>query len=62
MSDLSRREFLGQAAGTVAAAAVTSGIASAASGGDKLTVALIGCGGMGGNHLKLGERQQIISP
>ena len=53
MSDLSRREFLGQAAGTVAAAAVTSGIASAASGGDKLTVALIGCGGMGGNHLKL---------
>ena len=53
MSDLSRREFLGQAAGTVAAAAVTSGIASGASSDDKLTVALIGCGGMGGNHLKL---------
>ena len=53
MSDLSRREFLGQAAGTVAAAAVTSGIVSGASGDDKLTVALIGCGGMGGHHLKL---------
>ena len=53
MSDLSRREFLGQAAGTVAAAAVTSGIASGAGSDGKLTVALIGCGGMGGNHLKL---------
>lgn len=60
MSDLSRREFLGQAAGTVAAAAVTSGIAAAASSDDTLTVALIGCGGMGGNHLKLlSERKDV---
>jgi predicted dehydrogenase len=53
MSDLSRREFLNQAAGAVTVAALSNGLASAASSENNLTVALIGCGGMGSNHLKL---------
>lgn len=53
MSDHSRREFLGQAAGSIATMAMASTITSGAGSDDLLTVALIGCGGMGGNHLKL---------
>ncbi len=49
MSEVTRREFL-ETAGTIAAAAT---IVSSASAGvtDPVPIALIGCGGMGSNHL-----------
>jgi predicted dehydrogenase len=51
MTDVTRREFLGQATAVAATAALASTAAAAPSG--QLTVALIGVGGMGGNHLRL---------
>lgn len=49
MSDISRREFLA----TASAATFSATALSAAPPADKVTVGLIGTGGMGGNHLKL---------
>ncbi|MDX1969121.1 MAG: Gfo/Idh/MocA family oxidoreductase [Planctomycetaceae bacterium] len=50
MSDLSRRSFLGQSAAATTWA-MSASLAAAPS--ERLTVALIGCGGMGSNHLQL---------
>jgi predicted dehydrogenase len=52
MSDLTRRTFLGQSAGAVAALSA-AGYARAANSNERATLAVIGCGGMGGNHLRL---------
>ncbi|MDX1946287.1 MAG: Gfo/Idh/MocA family oxidoreductase [Pirellulaceae bacterium] len=54
MSDLSRRSFLGSSAGFVTAATLASAARlSLAKAGDPANIALIGCGGMGTNHLRL---------
>ncbi|OYW15484.1 MAG: hypothetical protein B7Z55_15030, partial [Planctomycetales bacterium 12-60-4] len=50
MSDLTRRTFLGHSA-LVASYAMSGSLQAAP--GNRLTVALIGCGGMGSNHLQL---------
>lgn len=52
MTTPSRRAFLKTSAAATAAVAFTP-TAPAAGGSDALPVALVGCGGMGGNHLKL---------
>ncbi|HUQ70343.1 MAG TPA: Gfo/Idh/MocA family oxidoreductase, partial [Planctomycetaceae bacterium] len=52
MSEVTRRSFLGQSAGAVAALTAAEW-ARAGSSNEQATVALIGCGGMGGNHLRL---------
>ena len=51
MSDVTRRTFLGQSA-ALASLALSSSAVSAASG-ERPVIALIGCGGMGNQHLKL---------
>lgn len=53
MSSPTRRSFLGSSAAAVAAAATLPAAARAAGANDRVGVALIGCGGMGNNHLKL---------
>ncbi len=67
MSDLNRREFLERSSGSLAAAAAvaaTTQIATTqavrAADNEPLVIGLIGCGGMGGNHLRqLASRKDV---
>jgi predicted dehydrogenase len=59
MLDLSRRTFLGQTAAATAALSAANW-ARAAGSNERATVALIGCGGMGGNHLRLLASRQDL--
>lgn len=58
MTNVNRREFL-EAAGTIAAAATIAGTASAGVT-DPMPIALIGCGGMGSNHLGLLVKDKAV--
>src|SRR5690349_20726674 len=53
MTTVSRRSFLEQSVAGTAAVAASAALARAADQREPLTVALIGCGGMGTNHLRL---------
>ena len=64
-NDLSRRTFLAQSTQTAISAAAIAGLAATAGQaqaveGDPLNVAVIGCGGMGGSHLKLLAGRQDV--
>jgi predicted dehydrogenase len=52
-----RRRFLQSSAAALAAPAVAPAVA----GPDKLTIALMGCGGMGSNHLKLLSQNKQVA-
>lgn len=58
MTDLSRRLFLGQ---TALAASFAIGRPASAAPSQRLTVGLIGCGGMGNQHLQLLSRRADIT-